>query len=462
MKRINRRTVLRGTIAGGSVAIGLPLLEAMMPKRAEAQTGLAPKRLLVWFTANGTLPDLWTPPGGDNIDLAGHVLHDSLQPFQQKLIFLDNVNQEVAYDSIGDGHQTGMACVLTNAEILPGNLFCEEGCEAGNEVRVGWGGGQSIDQYIADRIEQDGVITKFRSLEFGVMTGNPTVWSRMSYTGPDEPVPHREDPHQNFNDLFGDFETDPFQLALVRRRRKSVLDAVMADYTSFNRRLGKEDRARLDAHLTAIRDLETRLDATSNFGEECAIPTVNMPPMGDHLQLENYPVTGRAQMDLLAMALACDMTRVASMQWSRSVSNTNMSGWLPLLQNRGHHDMSHDTDTNPDTYADLTTINRWYTDQFAYLLGLLDGIQEGDSTLLDNTAVVWVNELGKGNSHTRNDIPFIIAGGCQGYFNTGRHIDFAGAPHGQLLVSLAHAMGYEITEFGVPQYSQGPLPGLTG
>jgi hypothetical protein len=91
----------------------------------------------------------------------------------------------------------------------------------------------------------------------------------------------------------------------------------------------------------------------------------------------------------------------------------------------------------------------------------MDSMQEGEGTLLDNSVVVWVNELGKGNSHTRDDIPFILAGGCQGYFDTGRAIDFGGAPHGQLLVSLAHAMDFPISTFGVAQYSQGPLPGLT-
>ncbi len=459
MKRIPRRSMLRGAIAGGSVAIGLPLLEAMMPRKASAQSGNAPKRFVVWFTANGTLPSIWTPNGGDNLDLTGHPLHAPLQPFQDKLIFLDNVNQEVAYDSIGDGHQTGMACMLTNAEILPGTLFCEEGCEDGSAVYVGWGGGQSIDQFIADEIRKD-TITTFRSLEFGVQVKSSSVWSRMSYTAPDQPVPHREDPNQNFTDLFSDLDADPFELALVRRKRKSVLDAVMDDYATFNRRLGKKDKERLDAHLTSVRELEQRLNATATFGEDCGVPTVEIPDNYD--QTENYPATGKAQMDMLAMALACDMTRVASLQWSRAVSNIQMQSWLPLIQNRGHHDMSHDVDTNPDTQADLLTINHWYAEQFAYLLQRLSDIQEGDSTLLDNSAVLWVNELGKGNSHTRNDIPFIIAGGCQGYFNTGRAIDFAGAPHGQLLVSMAHAMGYPIDTFGVPQYSQGPLPGLTG
>jgi hypothetical protein len=174
-----------------------------------------------------------------------------------------------------------------------------------------------------------------------------------------------------------------------------------------------------------------------------------------------YPLTGRAQMDLLVMALACDLTRVASLQWSTSVSNTRFT-WLPLNLGEGHHDLSHYGDDAAAAQADIAMINQWYTEQFAYLLTKMSMIPEGDSNLLDNSVVVWVNELGQGNSHTRSDIPFILAGGCQGYFETGRVLSYDGAPHGQLLVSLTHAMDVPVDTFGVQQHSQGPLPGLTG
>ena len=455
MKRIKRRAMLKGTIFGGTVAIGLPMLNAMMPRTGAAQTGTAPKRIVFWFTANGTRQDIWSPPA--NMDLNGHPLHAAMAPFSNKLIFLDGVDQDVAYDSIGDGHQTGMACVLTNAEILPGTLFCEGNCDAGQEQYIGWGGGQSVDQYIADEIARD-VVTKFKSLELGVQVKSSSVWSRMSYSAPDQPVPPREDPNQNFTDFFSDIESDPFALRLIQRRRKSVLDAVMEDHAAFQSRLGYEDKQKLDKHLQSIRDLERRLEVTTNFGEACTTPELSLPGSSFE-QNDMYPATGKAQMDMLVMALACDLTRVASLQWSRSVSGVRFN-WVPQLYDEGHHGLSHYDDSDESAKADLLEINKWYSEQFAYLLGLMDGIQEGDNTLLDNTVVVWVNELGQGNNHTRRDIPFILAGGCQGYFNTGQHIDFGGEPHGKLLVSLTHAMGKPVNTFGVSQYSQGPLSGL--
>jgi hypothetical protein len=454
---VARRTLLRGAVAGGAVAIALPWLEIMDPPKKRAAAATAPKRVIFWFTANGSLPSIWTPPQGLNLD--GHPIHAPLAPLKDKLLFLDGVDQKIAYESIGDGHQTGMACLLTNAEILPGTLFCEGECAAGNEQYVGWGGGISVDQYIAGEIAKQ-VTTRYSSLEMGVQVKSASVWSRLSYAGPDLPVPPREDPTQNFNDFFSDIGTDPFALELLKRKRKSVLDAVKDDYTAFNARLGKEDRVRLEQHLDGIRAVETSLDATSQFGEACGIPTVELPG-GDFQQNDMYPLTGRAQMDLLVMALACDLTRVASLQWSTSVSNTRFT-WLPLNLGEGHHDLSHYGDDAAAAQADIAMINQWYTEQFAYLLTKMSMIPEGDSNLLDNSVVVWVNELGQGNSHTRSDIPFILAGGCQGYFETGRVLSYDGAPHGQLLVSLTHAMDVPVDTFGVQQHSQGPLPGLTG
>jgi Protein of unknown function (DUF1552) len=327
----------------------------------------------------------------------------------------------------------------------------------GQEQYVGWGGGQSVDQYIADEIAKD-VVTKFKSLELGVQVRSASVWSRMSYAGPDQPVPPREDPNQNFADFFGEIDSDPFALQLIRRRRKSVLDAVMEDQSAFQQRLGYEDKLKLEKHLQSIRDRERRLEVTASFGEACSTPGADLPGASFE-QNDMYPVTGKAQMDLLVMALACDLTRVASLQWSRSVSGVRFT-WVPQALDEGHHGLSHYDDSDANAKADLLEINKWYSQQFAYLLGQMDAIQEGDNTLLDNTVVVWVNELGIGNTHTRRDIPSILAGGCQGYFKTGQHIDFGGEPHGRLLVSLTHAMGKPVNSFGVAQYSQGPLSGL--
>jgi hypothetical protein len=177
----------------------------------------------------------------------------------------------------------------------------------------------------------------------------------------------------------------------------------------------------------------------------------------------NMPAIGKLQMDLAAAALACDLTRVLSLQWTYAESNQSFPhlGFTDF-----HHVMSHAGDSDAAAQEKLTKINVWYAEQFAYLLGKLASYPEEGGTLLDNTAVLWCNEVGKGNNHAHRDLPFLLAGSCGGYFRTGRFVDYmaggaAGHPHNNLLVSLAQAMGLPDTTFGDPAYSTGPLPGLT-
>jgi hypothetical protein len=174
----------------------------------------------------------------------------------------------------------------------------------------------------------------------------------------------------------------------------------------------------------------------------------------------NYPAIGKVQMDLLVAALACDQTRVASLQWSRSVSDIPMP-WLNI--STGHHTLSHTPDTDTASQASLVQIDTWYATQFAYLLQGLDAVTEADgSTLLDNCMVVWVNELSKGNIHSHQPLPVVIAGGCGGALRTGRLLTFSPQqPHNNLLVAIANVMGTNITTFGNPSYCTGALPNLS-
>jgi hypothetical protein len=175
--------------------------------------------------------------------------------------------------------------------------------------------------------------------------------------------------------------------------------------------------------------------------------------------INNYPAIGKLQMDLLVAALACGQTRIASLQWSRSVSEIPMP-WLSI--GTGHHTLSHKADTDTTSQAQLVTINTWYAQQFAYLLQKLDSVQESNGTLLDNCLVIWVNELAKGNVHSHQPLPVVIAGKCGGAIRAGRFLTYPSTtPHNNLLVSVANAMGTKISTFGNPAYCTGALPNLT-
>src|SRR6266566_7665489 len=158
--------------------------------------------------------------------------------------------------------------------------------------------------------------------------------------------------------------------------------------------------------------------------------------------------------DLLAMALICDLTRVASLQWSSSTSPV-VFNWIGAGITDDHHDLSHKADSDSVAQAQLVAIHAWYAKQFAYLLGKLDA-----AGLLDSTVVAWGNELGKGNNHSHDHVPFVLAGNAGGYFRTGRFIDTGGASHADLLVSLRNAVDIQTTTFGNPAYCSGPLANL--
>lgn len=447
----NRRAFLRGA---GGVAVALPFLASLWPRRARAEEGLFPKRFIVMFSPNGTVPGEWQPRGGERDFTFGPILAP-LTPFRDELLVLKGINMTSAHYGPGDGHQTGMGHMLTARELLEGDLF--EG--GGGSGRVGWAGGISVDQQIANAV---GTTTKLKSLELGVQVHGATVWSRMSYLGPNQPIPPENDPRQVFQRLFADIGVSPAELVKQQKRRKSILDLVSGEYAALAPKLDSFDKQKLLAHLDAIREVEKRL--TVDFhgaSEQCIVPAA--PEVGAvadfHMQPENYEAVGRAQTDLLVAALACDLTRVGSIQWSHSVSQRVFT---ELGHGQAHHDLSHEPDSNADAQQRLVEINAFYARQLAYLLGKLQAVKEGDETLLDHTCVIWVNELGKGNSHSRDEVPYVLAGKCGGYFDTGRYLQFTFTSHNDLLLTLCHAMGLSsMTSFGDERFSSGPLSVLT-
>lgn len=258
--------------------------------------------------------------------------------------------------------------------------------------------------------------------------------------------------------MFSDLHTDPVALAHLRARHKSILDAVGGEYTRIGSQLGSADKQRLDAHLNAVREIETRLTTSLvDNNPACHDPTVTTVAAQSN---DSFPAVGALQMDLLTMALACDLTRVASMQWSRSVSQVRFT-WLNVPD--GHHDLSHRSDDDSDAVNKLTLINTWYAQQMADLIARLKNTPDGaGGTLFDNTLILWSNELAKGNTHSRQDAPYVLAGNAGGGLRTGRFVSYEGQglPHNNMMVSILNALDIPDTTFGKADWCTGPLVGL--
>jgi hypothetical protein len=175
---------------------------------------------------------------------------------------------------------------------------------------------------------------------------------------------------------------------------------------------------------------------------------------------DNIPKISKLQIDLMVNSFAGDFARVATLQYTNSVGQARMR-WLGV--DEGQHELSHRPDKDEKAQEHLTKINRWYCEQMAYLAKRLAETPEpgGDGSLLDNTLIVWTNELGKGNSHTLDNIPFVLVGNGLD-FRMGRSIKYPKLPHNRLLMALAHGMGHRIDRFGNPDFcGEGVLPGLT-
>jgi hypothetical protein len=457
--RIPRRTLLRGA---GGIAIGLPFLEIMMQPRM-AHADAMPKRFVTFFSSAGTIHENWVPKAGaSETDFTLSTILAPLESLKQKLVVVDGLTNFLGTPPPGDDHMRGIGSMLTATELLKGNTVSG----APGFQPCGLAGGISLDQFIANAI---GKASKFKSLELGVQTGNAgDVTQYTSYAAAGMPLPGENDPAKMFKRVFTDVTAGGGpamvdQAALKRlAQRKSILDAVIDSYGSLSPKLGAADKATMDAHQSAIRDLEMRLtaapDSSGGSNASCAKPTA---PTIDFNKNDNFPAVGTLQMDLLVMALACDLTRVATLQWEAAYSDVIFS-WLGWT--RGHHDTSHDSDGSAASVAILTKINTWYAQQFAYLLGKLDGIKDGAGTMLDSTLVFWGNELARGNVHSHWPMPFVLAGGGGAPIKTGRFLSYPkGDPttsHSNLLVSMMNAVGVTGTTFGDPKYCTGPLSRL--
>lgn len=439
---LSRRTILRG--AGGA-AIALPWLEAMAPRRAHAAPARS-KRFIVMFSANGTIPAAWMPVTRSETDFTLSPILSPLEPHKSDLVVIQGLIQK---GGGGDAHQIGIGGMLTG-QMLNAGPFAGVGA-----APAGWAMGPSVDQRMAEALAEP---TKLRSLELGVQVGSADNWGRMVYRAANQPLPPDDDPAGVYARVFSDLHTDPAELARLRRRRKSMLDGVAGQFTRLSGRVSTADRQRLDAHLTTVREIETRL-TTDLVVNNPACRDPSFTPVSTTAN-DQFPAVGSLQMDLMVMALACDITRIASLQWSRSVSQTRFT-WLGITE--GHHDLSHRPDSEPQAIDRLTQINTWYAQQMASLIARLKMTPDGaGGSLFDTSLLLWCNELAVGNTHGHQGAPYVLAGTAGGALRTGRVLSYQGQalPHNNLLVSLLNAMGVPDQKFGKPEWCTGPLQGL--
>lgn len=433
-----RREFLRNLGVGTAV---LPFL-ANLPCLAAPRAAGRKQRLVIMFSPDGIVPRTFWP----DEEGAGFTLKESLnplEPFKNRTLVLHGVSDKVRGD--GDNHMRGIGCLLTGAELFPGNV------QGGGDTPAGWSSGISIDQEIKNFLQKDPATrTRFGSLEFGVMVPERAdTWTRMCYSGPNKPIAPIDDPYQMFAKLYGQLKD--------QETLKSVLDDLREDLAKVRSHVGAQDRQILEEHTALVRDMEQELHTASASKAVHAVPVLEP---GVHRDNDNMPTLSKLQIDMIVNSFSADFARVATLQYTNSVGEARMR-WLKI--DEGQHGLSHEPDNNADAQAKLTRINAWYCSQLAYLAKRLAETPEpgGSGSLLDNTLLVWTNELGQGNSHTLENIPFVLVGNGAN-FQMGRSIKYPGLPHNRLHLALAHGFGHRIDKFGNPDFcGAGPLPNLT-
>ena len=409
-----------------------------------ASTGIPKKKRIVFlFSPNGVIPQhFWPDQLGKDFELKR--ILQPLSDFKHRMLTLHGVCNRIKGD--GDGHMRGIGCLLTGIELFPGDV------QGGSDTPAGWSMGISIDQHIKNKLQADpNTQTRFGSLEFGVMVPDRAdTWTRMSYAGPNQPLAPIDNPYQMFDKLYGQTKN--------RELLASVLDDLTSDFKKVEQLISADDRRMLQEHVDMVRELEKELQMELVQQNKQKDVGHAVPALAANVNEENnnIPQISRMQIDLLVSSFAVDFARVATFQITNSVGQPKMK-WLDIEE--GHHELSHEPDSNEVAFEKLIKINTWYCEQVAYLAKRLAETPEpsGEGSLLDNTTVVWTNELGKGNSHTRDNIPFVLVGaGCG--FEMGTAVDFKGVPHNRLLMSFSESMGFPVKSFGNPNYcGDGPL-----
>lgn len=438
MATFNRREFIRDLGIG---AASLPFI-LNLPSLGFANQTQRKQRLVVLFSPNGIVPDtFWPDEEGD-----AFTLKESLKPLEalrNRTLITKGVCDKVRGD--GDSHMRGMGCLLTGVELFPGNI------QGGSDTPAGWSKGLSIDQEIKNYLQANSATrTRFGSLEFGVLVPERAdTWTRMVYAGANKPIAPIDDPYQMFNRMYGQ--------AKDQEHLKSILDGLKEDLRKVGTKVSAEDRRLLDEHANFVREMEQELKADHGRAADHAVPELEPGVKED---TDNMPKLSKMQIDLMVNSFAADFCRVATLQYTNSVGGAKMR-WLGV--DEGHHELSHEPDSNTSAQEKLTKINTWYCEQVAYLAQRLAETPEpgGSGSLLDNTLIIWTNELGKGNSHTLDNIPLVMVGGGLD-FKMGRSLKYSKVAHNRLLLSLAHGFGHHITSFGNGHFcGDGPLTGLT-
>lgn len=419
IESISRRGFLKrlGGVALSGAMYKLSMLSGNLLWARPVFAADAPKRVVFVYIAGGAIPDQWMPSGSEaNFTLPA--MSAPLEPVKQHCVFLNGVNMNNA------GHG------LTSKAL-------------GSDKTM------TLDIYMARTLGQ---ATPFSQLQLGVISNGYGSISRYNWNEP----AYEDNPFNAFERLFGAGAATTEDLAT--RRKRSVLDSNLEALNQMRSRLGSFERTRLDEHAAAIQRIEARLTAASQTGSDggsaCTNPTFNSNGFsGDTHSDVNFDAIADLQVDLVTLALKCDLTRVVSLMLGNHQSDFTVP---EAGVDTNYHQSIHGRPAE-----DYITYRAYFTEKLRYLIQSLANTEDMDgNNLLDNTIVLQVSDMADGRSHNGENVPYMLAGGGGGVLTTGRSLTLNGVSHNTILDTVAQAAGVDVNSADYERYGDGPISGI--
>jgi Protein of unknown function (DUF1552) len=435
-RALPRRTFLKGAGA----AIGLPLLDAMVP--AFAAEAPKAKRLGFVYLPNGVAKnftgiDYWTPKAKGKLSELSTILAP-LSPYRDRLTVISGIDQRVAEANAEDG-ATGDH-TKANAAWLTG-VRCKR--TEGADIECG----VSADQLAAQVLGKDTVLPSLElSIDLSVLAGmcdsaySCVYLNTLSWSTPTTPLPSENNPRVVFERLFGSGGTNE-QRAAQARQDRSILDFVGADFARLTRQVGPADRVQVDEYLESVREVERRIQTVERLGDDAGLPALERPPgipetFGDHVKL---------MYELQWLAFQADLTRVVTFMLGREL---NFRTYPEIGLTQGHHTMSHHQE-RPENIERYAKLNTYQTDLFAWFLSKLASTPEADGTLLDHSMFLYGGAFGNPNLHAHLDLPLALVGGPAGRPGGGQHqAEPSSTPLSNLLLTMLDGAGVPVESLG--------------
>jgi hypothetical protein len=411
---ISRRTLLQGL----GCTIALPWLESVKVLAADGKALVKPpQRFACLFQGDGISPHHWWSKGdGAGMELGSSL--ESLTPYKEKLNVINGL-----FNRHGDGgHARCTGNILSGANLVRGRVIS---------------GGVSMDQKLSQHFEAttpvpsmvlgcEQPVSGFHESQYSMVYASHISWRTSS-----SPIPIELFPALAFDSLFG---------GQTSKLQGSILDHALSQANDLRGKVSGTDRVKIDEYLTSVRETEKQIQMLNKASNAPLPPTSERPPVGQPKDFKEY---AKLMCDLIALAFQTDRTRVATLLLSRDLSGQTYQ-FLNIRD--AHHNLSHS-----NTGAAYQSIVRFHVEQYAYLIGKLDKMPEGDGTVLDNSCIMFVSE--HWDAHNGTKLPVALAGGLGGTLKTGRSLDYLNAGNDKrklcsLYLSIMERMGLELKEFG--------------